>query len=313
MGPLSEGSFPGSEWVPLGLCVSVRWQGGLGCTGRPPPRRMGSTLSVSPTAWCPQRRVEGALCTSGRTGASPSPDPALPGLRQHVDPQGAWGLTWARCQRGSWRWSLIWSQRCPGNRLQSPPSIPRGGPARGGQTRYEPGLPGAVVPVPPLQLGHRPVSCLLLAVLSPGEQAPREGLLPRGRGLGGLGGAGGGEWAGPWAPGSLAGWASLPTAISGPAPTRRAPSAHGLLTGQQRVPACARVPGGLRGPVWHTLEALETVHAATVTAFPRKPQPASCRAAGLWVRGGAVPGAGRGPQAGGGVGSRAPHGDRGRP
>lgn len=213
MGPLSEGSFPGSEWVPLGLCVSVRWQGGLGCTGRPPPRRMGSTLSISPTAWCPQRHVEGALCTSGRTGASPSPDPALSGLRQHVDPQGAWGLTWARCQRGSWRWSLIWSQHCPGNRLQSPPSIPRGGPARGGQTRYEPGLPGAVVPVPPLQLGHRPVSRLLLAVLSPGEQAPREGLLPRGRGLGGLGRAGGVSGPGlglpgPWRAGPASPWRS---------------------------------------------------------------------------------------------------------
>lgn len=49
MGLLSEGFFPGSEWILLGFCVSVRWQGGLGHQV-PSSRRVGSTLSVSPAA-----------------------------------------------------------------------------------------------------------------------------------------------------------------------------------------------------------------------------------------------------------------------
>ena len=81
-------------------------------------------------------------------------------------------------------------------------------------------------------------------------------------------------WAGS---GHLAGWAGLPMRSQGlPRPAR--PLLHmDLSPAYSLCPPAAQVPGRLRGLVWHTLEALETLHAATETAFPRKLQPASCR------------------------------------
>lgn len=126
--------------------------------------------------------------------------------------------------------------------------------------------------------------------MSPGEQAPLEGLLLWGRRgprcLGGAGGAGSGP---------LAGWAGFPTRSQGLPWPARLLLPMGFSSACSLCPPAARVPGRLRGLVWHTLEALETTHSATGTAFPRKPQPASC---GRWP-------VGRGAQAAGGVGSRA--------
>ena len=135
---------------------------------------------------------------------------------------------------GSWRWSLIRPQPCPGNRLQSPPSMPRGGPVHGSQTLDEPGLPGYVAPVAALQLGHRTTGRLLLAVLCLQESRLRGKAFCCGTAWAALPGRGGG--CGEWASGGL-GW--LPHSISGPALARQAPSAHGLLPCLQPVPTCS--------------------------------------------------------------------------
>ena len=100
----------------------------------------------------------------GLAGASPDPWPC-PASVSMWTPGCTGGQGRPAANTGSWRWSLIRPQPCPGNRLQSPPSLPRGGPAHGSQTRDEPRLPGYVVPVAALQLGHRTTSRLLLAVL----------------------------------------------------------------------------------------------------------------------------------------------------
>lgn len=104
---LSEGSFPGSEWVSQGLCVSVQRH-------RVASAALGAVLlegglqggvfwaphsASSPAAWCPQRRVAGAVCTLG-PGWGLSCPLALPGLCQHVDPRVHGGPRQAGCQHG---------------------------------------------------------------------------------------------------------------------------------------------------------------------------------------------------------------------
>lgn len=121
-----------------------------------------------------------------------------------------------------------------------PPSLE--GPCSWRSDPRRAGTPQLHGPCPTPSAG--PLDCQPLApssALSPGEQPPREDLLLRGRGLGGLGGAGregvsapGLGLPGPW----RAGLAS-PQRSRGLPPARQAPSAHGLLTCQQPVPTCS--------------------------------------------------------------------------
>ena len=284
---MSEGSFPGSEWVPLGLCVSVRWQGGLGCTGHPPPGGWAPHSASHPQP--DVLRDVWRLPSAHRAALGPLLPPTLPCLAS----------------------VSMWTLRVRGGRHRPTANVGlRGGPSSGpsaaletGSSPHPPSLEGALlVEVRPETSRASPApwspshpfswATGLSATSSVSRRAGSSGrpsATGTWAGRPGRGGAGrkgvsaqGLELQGPWR--------------AGPASPRR--SWRGL-------PPAARVPGGLRGLVWRTLEALETVRVATVTAFPRKPQPASCRASGLWGRGGAVPDAGRGPQAGGGVGTPA--------
>lgn len=220
---LSDGTgWPRPHWAPSSWRVGSR----VVCSGLH-TQRLHPQLGVLRDVW----PVPSAHW--GLAGASPAPWPC-PASVSMWTPGCTGGQGRPAANTGSWRWSLIRPQPCPGNRLQSPPSLPRGGPAHGSQTRDEPRLPGYVVPVAALQLGHRTTSRLLLAVLCLQESRLLWKAFCCGDGVGRAAWVGGG--CGEWASGGL-GW--LPHTISGPALARQAPSAHGLLLCLQPVPACS--------------------------------------------------------------------------
>lgn len=166
VGPLSEGSFPGSEWVPRGICVSVRrHRVASAASGTPVPEGglqggvLASTLSVFTRSLMSSETC--GRWTPGSGWGLPCPLALpCPASVSTWTPGCAGGQGGPAANVGSSRWSLIRPQPCPGNRLQSPPSMPRGGPALGSHTRDERASPAPRSPLRPLSWGTGlPAAC----------------------------------------------------------------------------------------------------------------------------------------------------------